>query len=161
MASLGLEFSLVAEAEPPEGLAEDRIEDLIRFVLAAEGATGDWEIAVALVADDRLQALHRDFMGIDSPTDIMTFPIDDEPGMAGRGGELVISADHALTEAASWGQTPAGEVEFLVAHGVLHLLGWRDETTAGRERMLARQTELIERWREGATGDDPGNDASS
>ena len=43
-----------------------------------KGAAGCWEVTVALVDDARLQALHRDFMGIDEPTDIMTFPATTE-----------------------------------------------------------------------------------
>ena len=148
MDAVELEFSLTAEAEPPAGLSADRLEDLTRFVLTAEDGSGYWEISVALVDDHRLQALHRDFMGIDTPTDIMTFPWDDSPEAPSRGGELVISVDHAQTQAAAWGMTPPAEVEFLVAHGLLHLLGWRDETDERRQRMLARQTELIEQWRQ-------------
>lgn len=146
MDPLALEFSLVAEAEVPTGLSEDALANLAAFVLEDEGATGAWEVTVALVDDLRLQALHRDFMGIDTPTDVMTFPLEDE-ARGVRGGELAISVDHALTQAGAWGLTPAGEVEFLVVHGVLHLLGWRDESDADRERMLARQAELIDRWR--------------
>ena len=57
---------------------------LAAFVLSSEG-TGSWEITVALVDDARLQSLHRDFMGIDTPTDIMTFPAD-EPAGETQGG---------------------------------------------------------------------------
>lgn len=150
MAALQLAFSLVAEAEPPEGLTEDGLRSLAEIVLLVEGAVGSWEIAVALVDDARLQALHRDFMGIDTPTDVMTFPYD-ESGSAG-GGDLVISVDHARTQAAAWGMSPADEVRFLVVHGLLHLLGWRDEVEGDRERMLGRQAELFNRWRREADG---------
>lgn len=142
-----LEFSLVAETDVPAGVSETRLEALTHFILAAEEATGSWEVSIALVGDERLQALHRDFMGVDAPTDIMTFPFGGEPGSPEAGGELVVSVDHAKTQAAAWGLTPAGEVEFLTAHGVLHLLGWRDDTDDARDRMLARQELLIGRWR--------------
>ena len=132
---LDLSFSLVADAEVPPGVASDELESLAAFVLAAEGATGIWEITVALVDDARLQALHRDFMGIDTPTDIMTFPTDASAGEA-QGGELAISVDHAMTQAAAWGHSPEEEIAFLVVHGLLHLLGWRDDTEEQRQRML-------------------------
>lgn len=151
MAPLQLALSLVAEAEPPEGLTEDELRSLAESVLLAEGAKGSWEIAVALVDDARLQALHRDFMGIDTPTDVMTFPYDDSASES-HGGDLVISIDHARTQAVAWGLAPAEEVRFLVVHGLLHLLGWRDEGEADRGRMLARQSELFDRWRREATG---------
>jgi probable rRNA maturation factor len=62
----------------------------------------------------------------------MTFPGEDQ------GGELVISVDHARTQAAAWGLTPAGEIRFLVVHGLLHLLGYdHGEEMEARERAHA------------------------
>ncbi len=107
---------------------------------------GNWEVTVILVDDERLQALHRDFMGIDAPTDIMTFPLA-ESGMEPFGGELVISVDHAATQADAWGLAPADEIRFLVIHGLLHLLGWRDDSAASRQSMLERQRTLLHAWR--------------
>jgi rRNA maturation RNase YbeY len=144
---LDLSFSLVTEAEPPPGTASDELESLASFVLASEGATGSWAITVALVDDARLQSLHRDFMGVDTPTDIMTFPADEAAGEA-QGGELAISVDHAMTQAVTWGLSPGEEIAFLVVHGLLHLVGWRDDTDEQRARMLARQHDLIGRWRQ-------------
>ena len=147
---LDLSFSLVADAEAPPGVASDELESLAAFVLAAEGAAGIWEVTVALVDDARLQALHRDFMGIDTPTDIMTFPAGDSAEEA-QGGELVISVDHAMTQGAAWGHSPEAEIAFLVVHGLLHLCGWRDNTDKQRARMLERQHVLIDQWRQQAS----------
>ncbi len=144
---LDLSFSLVADAEAPPGVASDELESLTAFVLDAEGAAGIWEITVALVDDARLQSLHRDFMGIDTPTDIMTFPADESAG-ENQGGELAISVDHAMTQGSAWGHSPDEEIAFLVVHGLLHLAGWRDDTDEQRQRMLARQHDLIDRWRQ-------------
>ena len=144
---LALEFSVVAEVEPPAGADPEALERLAAFVLDTEGASGSWDVTVALVSDERLQALHRDFMGIDEPTDIMTFPGDDAAGAA-RDGELVISVDHARTQAAAWGLAPAEEIRFLVVHGLLHLLGWRDDSDEERQEMLRRQEEMFTRWQQ-------------
>lgn len=144
---LELAFTLATEAEAPAEITAECVEALSLRVLRAEGAAGCWEVAAALVSDDRLQALHRDFMGIDTPTDIMTFPTDADEGC--RGGDLVISVDHARTQAAAWGLSPADEIHFLVIHGLLHLLGWRDDSEEERERMLARQQMLFDSWRVG------------
>ncbi|MBW3632659.1 MAG: rRNA maturation RNase YbeY [Chloroflexi bacterium] len=145
---LELSFTLVIEAEAPSGIDGDELAALAAFVLTSERAVGFWEVTVALVDDDRLQELHRDFMGIDTPTDIMTFPSgegDDEP----HGGELVISVDHATTQAGSWGLSPEEEIRFLVTHGLLHLLGWRDDTDEQQRAMLERQQRLFDEWRSG------------
>jgi rRNA maturation RNase YbeY len=144
---LDLSFSLVREAEATPGVTSDQLETLAAFVLASEGATGCWEITVALVDDARLQSLHRDFMGIDTPTDIMTFPADESAG-ENQGGELAISVDHAMTQAVEWGLSPGDEIAFLTVHGLLHLLGWRDDTNEQRQSMLERQQDLIAQWRQ-------------
>lgn len=150
---LDLAFSLVPEAEVPPGVVSDELRSLAAFVLSKEGATGSWEITVALVDDPRLQSLHRDLMGMDTPTDIMTFPADESDGDS-QGGELAISVDHAMTQAAAWGLSPGEEVAFLVVHGLLHLCGWRDDRDERRAKMLERQQDLFDRWRHAA--DDAG-----
>ena len=146
--SLDLSFSLVTEAEAPVDVDGGDLQALATFVLANEDAAGLWEVTVALVADDRLQQIHRDFMGIDTPTDIMTFP-NGEPGVEPHGGELVISVDHARTQASAWGLSAEEEIRFLVTHGLLHLLGWRDETDEQRQAMLKRQQHLFDEWQRG------------
>jgi rRNA maturation RNase YbeY len=146
--SFELSLTLVTETEPPPGFDGARLEALASFILARENAVGPWEVTVALVSDDRLQELHRDFMGIDTLTDIMTFPSgdgDEEP----HGGELAISVDHAMTQAGVWELSPEEEIKFLVTHGLLHLLGWRDDTDEQRRSMLERQQQLFDEWRFG------------
>ncbi|MFT4036586.1 MAG: rRNA maturation RNase YbeY [Thermomicrobiales bacterium] len=136
-----LSLSGLSEATAP--VIEAELASLAQFVLAAEGATGPWEIVTALVSDAELQALHARFMDVDEPTDIMTFPYGDDL----QGGDLAISIDHAISRAAEWNHAPDEELRFLVVHGVLHLLGWRDETPEQRAAMLERQTALIQAWR--------------
>jgi rRNA maturation RNase YbeY len=53
----------------------------------------------------------------------------------------------------AWGHSPEEEIAFLVVHGLLHLVGWRDDTEEQRERMLRRQHDLIDRWRQESTGE--------
>lgn len=145
-----LEFDVVEEA--PAGFAVDaaRLRSLTCYVLSAEGACGAWAITVALVSEANLQALHKQFMQDDTPTDIMTFPTESDQGAHG-GGDLAISVAHLHDRASEWGNTPAEELEFLVAHGVLHLLGYGDATFADRAAMLARQRQLISAWQEAST----------
>lgn len=131
----------------PDVTAE-QLAAVARAVLAAEGARGPWEIAFVLVDDVRLQALHRQFMGIDEPTDVMTFertPEDGEPGSPAEGGDIIISVDRAFDQAPGSDQSPAREVMFLAAHGVLHLTGWVDHTDEERAAMLDRGETILRR----------------
>jgi rRNA maturation RNase YbeY len=77
----------------------------------------------------------------------MTCPADESAG-ENQGGELAISVDHAMTQAVEWGLSPGDEIAFLTVHGLLHLLGWRDDTNEQRQSMLERQQDLIAQWRQ-------------
>jgi probable rRNA maturation factor len=133
----------IETAAPPE-ITEERLAALLTFGLTAEGAAGSWHVELVLADDELLHRLHREFMGLDSATDIMTFP-DHEPGVKepANGGQIYISVERAIAQAAEFGQTGSEEIEFLVLHGVLHLCGWDDDTGAKRERMLDRQADLL------------------
>lgn len=146
--SLALDLVLLNETAEPELLDQADVADLARCVLDAEGAVGAWEVSVVLVNDDRLRQLHRDFMQIDEPTDVMTFPRDSTFD-AIAGGDIVISVDRARDQAGEHGNSLPAELVFLAVHGLLHLTGWEDEPDASRIAMLDRQTVLIEQCAEG------------
>lgn len=135
---------VVEDRLPCDGDPENLVP-LVRFALGEEGARGPWNVVIALCGDSTLRNLHREFMGIDSETDVMTFPLS-ESSPTGGGGDIVISIERAAEQAADWNHSPWEEVRFLVVHGVLHLSGWDDSTSADRERMMARQAEIIARF---------------
>jgi probable rRNA maturation factor len=100
----------------------------------ALGAAGveDGHLAVQLVDAERIRELNREHRGLDEPTDVLSFPVDESgPAVEPRElGDVVICAEHTedLTEA--------------VVHGVLHLCGYDHETDAGQ--MLALQARVLE-----------------
>jgi len=143
---LTVDVDVIEQIEPPAGFDPARLIELIRFALGAEKAHGYWVVAVVLTSDKELRALHRDFMGNDVETDVMTFPTADEHGHDAHGGEIVISVDRAADQAPEFGLTPWEEVRFLALHGVMHLLGWDDHADDERSSMLARQRELIDKF---------------
>ena len=143
--SASLDLMVIAEAPVPAGLDQDALRPLVAHVLKAEMAIGDWTVCIVFTSDEALQRLHAQFMGLDSPTDIMTFPYaEEDAGQAQeQGGDIVISVDRAGEQAADDAWDLASELRFLVAHGLLHLLGWDDATPAQRQAMLDRQRALI------------------
>lgn len=149
---LDLDLDILPEAPPPPGFDLDRAGHLVRYVLRHELASGPWRVTVALVDDARLQALHRDFMGIDEPTDVMTFPAD-EPGIGG--GDIAVSVDRAAEQGPPFGHTAAEETAFLVVHGLLHLCGWDDAAPEDRVAMLDRQAELVRGFGRGSGAERP------
>jgi rRNA maturation RNase YbeY len=112
--------------------------ELCCFALEQELMEGNWEIAIVLTSDAHLTGLHAEFMNIAEPTDIMTFPSDDDPG-----GDIVISVDQAERQRHDDGWDLNAELRFLVTHGALHLSGWDDTSDREREDMIDRQRAII------------------
>ena len=141
--------SVAHDVPIPDGLDEAALRSLVAHALRREGATGDWEINLLFTSDGAIQAMHLEFMGLDSPTDIMTFPFHEGEGFpagAGTGGDIVISVETAREHAEHTGWEELRELQFLVLHGVLHLLGWDDGTSDQRATMLTRQRALLDEW---------------
>jgi probable rRNA maturation factor len=155
----GPDITILADAPVPPGITVETVKSLVHYILEREGVDGAWQLGIRFVDDAVMQVGHAEFMGIDEPTDIMTFPYDDvdddpfgfpapgEGSGAARGGDLVISVERAAENARVAGWSPEDELFFLIAHGVLHLLGWDDATAEDRREMLERQTTLMSEWR--------------
>ena len=122
-----------------------------RRMLAVLGV--DAELSIALIGDAEMHALNRDWRGKDRPTDVLAFALREgedaalHPEML---GDVVISLDTAARQAAARGATPADEVRVLLAHGILHLLGYDHERSpAEARRMFAKQRALLKRIDQG------------
>lgn len=143
-------ISIEPNAPLPSGINESTISSLVSHVLANEGVEEEWQLGIQFVDDSTMQAAHAEYMDIDEPTDIMTFPYEDEDDVWGEsevGGDLIISVDTAHINASDAGWSHAEELHFLVAHGLLHLLGWDDQSDEDRTAMLARQRQLMDSWK--------------
>lgn len=102
------------------------------------------ELSIALIGDDEMRVLNRDYRGKDKPTDVLAFPMDDPTAAGAQLGDVVISLDTAVRQAAERGIPPAAEVRTLLVHGFLHLLGYDHERSpAEARRMFRRQRALI------------------
>ncbi|MFL5804465.1 MAG: rRNA maturation RNase YbeY [Roseiflexaceae bacterium] len=135
------------------------IERAVAAVLAGEGVGEPVEVSVLVADDTALHALNRDYRGVDAPTDVLSFAAEEEaPGGAAHPmfvlppaaprylGDIAISYERVLAQAAEYGHSPARELAYLAAHGVLHLLGYDHE--CGPEdaaTMRAREEAAMER----------------
>lgn len=145
-----LDVTLIDQSSVIDGLTEIAVTRLVAFVLSEESQHGNWTVSVVLSDDASLRALHREFMGLDAETDVMTFPLtgargDDvgEPG-GNPGGDIVVSVERAAAQALDYGLTTVEEVRFLIVHGLLHLCGWTDSLPEEQTRMLERQQILLQ-----------------
>ena len=88
---------------------------------------------VLITGDARLQGLNRTFLRHDYPTDVLSFPSGASGGMA---GEIAISVDKAGAQATEFGHSLEDEIEILMLHGTLHLMGMDHEKDRGRMRRM-------------------------
>jgi probable rRNA maturation factor len=121
-----------------------RIADRMLAALRLEHA----ELSVLLVDDDRMQVLNREHRQKDKPTDVLSFPQPrprrSVPGMPRLLGDVVISLPTALRQARSRKRELLPEVRFLLAHGILHLVG-HDHATPAEKRLMDAETRRLVR----------------
>jgi probable rRNA maturation factor len=136
-------------------------------VLELVGIQRPVELNVLVRGDAGLRELNRVYRGKDMVTDVLSFPTLDEPlieapadelwqdftppdvrfitapGLPLQLGDIAISYPTVIRQAAEAGHSPLHEFAFLLAHGILHLIGFDDQTEAGYQRMVALQNATL------------------
>ena len=104
------------------------------------------ELTIVLTNDSKVHELNRDYLGIDSPTDVLSFPASEtDPETGARYiGDIIISLPYAARSAEKAGHPLESEVQLLVVHGVLHLLGHDHARPRERTKMWKAQAEILE-----------------
>ena len=141
---------------------------------AAIAALGRWlldrlkinplaELSVVLLDTDAMAALHKQWMDLPGPTDVMAFPMDgedlimeagdrsgpgtrgatDSPGML---GDVVLCPEVAAAQAVTAGHSTDAELSLLCTHGILHLLGYDHEDADAEREMFELQASLVGEW---------------
>jgi probable rRNA maturation factor len=101
------------------------------------------EMSVALVDDDRMSALHAQFMGIAGPTDVLTFPIDQDRRGRVTSGEVIVCVPQARREAKRHTIPVRHELLLYAIHGMLHLLGYDDRTARDFRTMHRTEDDIL------------------
>lgn len=115
--------------------------------LKLEGFNDPAEVSVTLVNDEMIRVMNNQFRRIDASTDVLSFPLgengiyDDNPETGAKMlGDIVISVEHALSQADLYGHGIEREIAFLTVHSMLHLLGY-DHENGGLEKTIMREKE--------------------
>lgn len=139
------------------------LAELLADVLAVEGVADPAEVGLHLVDEDEIAALNASHMGIEGPTDVLSFPVDgvgegadlagrqpaiEVPGAVGLPvlvGDVVLCASVAQRNAPGHTGSLQSELHLLVVHSALHLCGWDHDSPDRRDAMWSREREHMER----------------
>jgi len=136
-----IEFDPTLKIDLPRELLERTAAAALR-----QQSAPDADLTLVLTGDTRLRALNRDFLHTDAPTDVLSFPSDEHDPETGRRylGDVIISVLRAASQAQAGKHPFEQEVQLLVVHGVLHLLGHDHAEAGGKARMWAAQAAVLE-----------------
>ena len=127
-----------ASGAPPSGRVATLITRVARTLRCRAG-----EVSVLFCGDSRMRRLNRRYRGQDSPTDVLSFPAGDGHLL----GDIVVSVPYASRQARRHKEPVSREVDRLLLHGFLHLMGYDHETDSGQmdalERKLRRRLGLL------------------
>lgn len=133
------------------------LESVAQKVLAAQGVSPDAEVGLVMATQETVQELNRSYLGKDRPTDVMAFsmlplevgsgadlpPFVAPPDGLTHLGEVIISYPQAVIQAEEHNHPVEREITILIIHGILHLLGFDDEKPELKEKMSAREQEIL------------------
>lgn len=118
-------------------------------VLEASGVRAPAELSIVIVTDEQIRELNRIYRDVDAYTDVLAFGDEGEdgfvtaPGVPRYLGDVIVSFRRAADQARRAGHTTEAEVQLLVVHGVLHLLGYDHAKKEDKARMWAAQTSVL------------------
>ena len=133
-------------------LSAERLRAVALAVLQAEDRTGAGpsELTLVITDDDGIRVLNRDFLGYDVPTDVLAFPALEDggpfvaaPEAGGYLGDVIVSYPRAVAQAQEHGHSPRQELDLLIVHGILHLLGYDHAGDESKAAMWARQDAIL------------------
>ena len=139
--------------ESGEPVDTERLVQLATFALDALRIHPQAELSIVLVDEATMSAYHEKFLGEPGPTDVLSFPMDelrapepdDEPPL-GLLGDIVLCPTVTAAQAADSNRTPEEEADYLLIHGLLHLLGHDHTEPAEKTVMFDLNDKVIAAW---------------
>ena len=133
--------------ESETSFPQDLLERAARTALEHEAQSLESDLSIILSDDSRLHELNLNYLGVDAPTDVLSFPASEtDPETGARYiGDILISVPRAQAQADAAGHPLEAEVQLLVVHGVLHLIGHDHAEAEEKARMWKAQAEILER----------------
>lgn len=133
----------IADEQEAHVVAYDRLITAVKQILGDAGYTAG-EVSIAIVDDEAMHKLNRQYLQHDYPTDVLSFVLEeDETRLI---GQLIVSADYAAREAPTFGWTTDDELLLYTVHGALHLVGYDDLEPALKAEMREQETAYLARF---------------
>jgi probable rRNA maturation factor len=128
-------------------MPNDLLERAAQAVLQHESQSLDVDLSIVLTDNAHLHELNLNYLGVDAPTDVLSFPASEtDPETGARYlGDILISVPRAQAQAEAAGHSLEAEVQLLVVHGALHLLGYDHAEPEEKARMWKAQAEILEK----------------
>lgn len=124
--------------------------DFCEHVLKSENVPDNCEVSISFVDDQEIKKLNKEYRGIDSPTDVLSFECDGSVVEEGSEicmlGDIVIAPDVAKEQCDLYENSFICEIELLLCHGILHLLGYDHIVHSDALVMEKREREIIDKW---------------
>jgi len=143
---------LIVTHRDPEPLNLDAFVKLALFALEREAAPENAEVSIAIVENDEMADLNQRYRKKSGPTDVLSFPYnepemipaDDQPLAL---GDIVIAPAVAQSNATELGHTVEHELNTLLVHGILHLMGYDHKHDDEATVMQAREKVIVQAWK--------------
>ena len=144
---------LVSDEHPSSGVDPEHLRSLAEAVLSAEGFPPEAEVSITLVDDEEMASWNSRALGKSGPTDVLSFPVEtfrpgSVPSTVPEGspllvGDVVIAPDYIRRQADQFGMNVDDEMALMVAHGILHLLGYDHQGDTDADLMENRERVIL------------------
>ncbi len=153
MTTANYDISVEVDVDP-HGAGVASLERLAAEVMVGESVAGGTGLTVLITSDDEMQRLNLAFLGVDAPTDVLSFPDEADSGEADDFivgddaepylGDIAIGIETSMRQAEEHDHSLDAELAHLLVHGILHLCGYDHETGPEDEaRMRAREERYL------------------
>lgn len=131
-----------------------RLKQTARKALEILGGSDNWELSIVLVKDEEIRRLNKRYRHVDESTDVLSFPLQEtsSPGSFKESpgpsslfplGDVIISVDTADRQAQIHGHSLGDEMDMLLVHGILHLVGYDHEKKEDAEQMMKMEARIL------------------
>ncbi len=122
---------------------EEAVERAVEAVLKEESLDGDFEVSVSFVTNQEIRELNKEYRNVDSETDVLSFPMNEEFEGLIILGDIVISTQKIIEQAHDLGNSLEREMSYLIVHSMLHLIGYDHMENDEKSVMRAKEKKIM------------------